>query len=73
MDDHVINLSKRVRGYLYVLVLFGGPVVAYLMDRGIFGPSELAFWTAITSAIALVARFNLGSSPRDQAPGNGAR
>lgn len=60
-----INIPESIRGWLYVLVIIGGPVVAYLMATGVFHEAEFALWSGITSAIALIARFNLGDSPHD--------
>lgn len=62
-----INLPEKVRGYLYVLVLVGGPVMTYLVTQGVLGNAEMVLWTGLTSIVALIARFNLGTSPADVA------
>lgn len=53
-----VNIPAHVRGWLYILVIIGGPVVAYLMAIGIFREAEFALWAGVTSAIGLIARFN---------------
>lgn len=54
-----LNVPSKVRAALYVLLMLGAPVVAYLQTEGHIGTSEVALWTALTSAIALLARLNV--------------
>lgn len=62
-----INVPEKLRGLLYIIVMVGGPIVAYAMDKGWIGAQELALWTGLTSIVALIARFNLAPSVADAA------
>lgn len=54
-----INPPRQLRIALYVLVMLGTPIVAYLQVKGIIGAPEIALWTALTSAVALMAGLNV--------------
>ena len=56
-----INIPSQVRSFLYILLVIGSPVVGYLAisQPDIIGPNEVALWSALTAAIALLARLNL--------------
>lgn len=56
-----INIPSQVRSALYVLLVIGSPIVGYLAiaQPDIIGPNEVALWSALTAAIALIARLNL--------------
>ncbi len=54
-----LNPPSQVRAALYVLVMIGTPVAAYLQIKGYIGTPEIALWTALTSAVALMAGFNV--------------
>lgn len=62
-----INVPEKLRGWLYVIVLLGGPLVAYAMDKGWLGMQELVLWTGLTTIVATIARFNLAPSVADAA------
>ncbi len=56
-----INIPSQVRSALYVLLVIGSPIVGYLAiaQPDIIGPNEVGLWSALTAAIALLARLNL--------------
>ncbi len=62
-----INIPEKWRGVLYIVCGIGSIVVTYLAATGVLGAEEVAAWTGFTAFVAVVARFNLGSSPRDDA------
>lgn len=62
-----INISERVRGWLYIITIFGSVAVTYLAAKSYIAVEEVAAWTAFTAAVATMARFNLGNSPTDLA------
>ena len=62
-----INVPEKLRGLLYIIVMVGGPIVAYAMDKEWIGAQELALWAGITSIVSLIARFNLAPSVADAA------
>lgn len=57
MND--MKVPSNVRSALYIVLMLGAPIVAYLQVSGYIGTNEVALWTALTSAIALMARLNL--------------
>lgn len=71
MNQQNLNPPANVRSVLYVVIMLGGPIIAYLQIKHpeIIGTAELALWTALTSAVALMAGLNVASGPTDQ--GNG--
>lgn len=56
-----VNVPSKVRSLLYILLVIGSPIVGYLAiaQPNIIGPNEVALWSALTAAIALLARLNL--------------
>lgn len=60
-----VNIPENVRGYLYMFCIFGSVAMTYLGATEIVGTAELAAWSGFTAAVALMARFNLGNSPKD--------
>ena len=60
-----INIPSQVRSFLYILLVIGSPIVGYLAiaQPDIIGPNEVALWSALTAAIALLARLNLTPDP----------
>jgi hypothetical protein len=62
-----INVPEKLRGWLYVIILLGGPVIYYCLDKGWIGMQELALWTGLTTIVATIARFNLAPSIADAA------
>lgn len=61
MDQNDIIVPRKLRSALYILLIIGSPVVGYLAisQPDIIGPNEVALWSALTAAIALIARLNL--------------
>lgn len=62
------NLPEKWRGILYVICTFGSLIALYLGARGLVGVEELSLWSGFTAAVAGIAGFNLGNSPRDTTP-----
>lgn len=54
-----INLPSQVRAALYVITALGSPIVAYLAAKEIIGDVEVSFWSALTTAVAALAAYNL--------------
>lgn len=54
-----VNIPSQVRSALYIILLLGSPVVAYLQTSGHIGTNEVTLWLALSAAIALIARLNL--------------
>lgn len=61
MDQNDIVIPRKVRSFLYILLVIASPIVGYLAisQPDIVGPNEVALWAALTTAIALIARLNL--------------
>lgn len=61
MDQNDIGVPRKVRSFLYVLLVIGSPIVGYLAiaQPEWVGPNEVALWSALTAAVALIARLNL--------------
>lgn len=54
-----LNIPANIRSWLYVAIVLGGPIIFYLLTKGWIGDTELALWTGITSAVALLAKLNV--------------
>lgn len=54
-----LNLPRNVRAGLYILIIVGSPVIGYLSMSEFIGANEVALWSALTTAVAAVARLNL--------------
>lgn len=54
-----LNLPADVRKLLYVIITIGGPIVIYLTVSGRIGENEVALWTGLASAVALMAGLNV--------------
>lgn len=54
-----LNIPSQIRSALYIILMLGSPVVAYLQVENRIGTNEVALWLALSSAIALMARLNL--------------
>lgn len=54
-----LNPPAQLRTFLYVVIMLGTPIMAYLQIKGIADTPEIALWAALTSAIALMAGFNV--------------
>lgn len=54
-----LNPPPKVRAALYALTALGGPVVVYLLAKGIIGNLEMALWTGEVTAVSLMAGFNV--------------
>ena len=61
MDQNDIVVPRKVRSSLYIILIIGSPIVGYLAvsQPDVIGPNEVALWSALTAAIALIARLNL--------------
>lgn len=61
MNQNDIVVPRKVRSALYIILTIGSPIVGYLAisQPDIIGPNEVALWSALTAAIALIARLNL--------------
>lgn len=61
MDQNDIVVPRKVRSALYIILIIGSPIVGYLAvsQPDVIGPNEVALWSALTAAIALIARLNL--------------
>lgn len=61
MNQNDIVVPRKVRSALYILLVIGSPIVGYLAisQPDVIGPNEVALWSALTAAIALIARLNL--------------
>ena len=51
-------LTPTVRGWLYIIIAVGTPIVAVLTGAGVLPELYLQLWSGIVSAIAVLARFN---------------
>lgn len=54
-----VNIPRQVRAALYILLMLGSPIVAYLQIEEYIGANEVALWLALSAAIALMAGLNL--------------
>lgn len=54
-----VPLPPRLRVALYLLTMFGTPVVVYLRARGVIGDTELTLWSAEVAVASAVAAFNV--------------
>lgn len=54
-----LHIPSQVRSALYIILMLGAPVVAYLQIENIIGANEVALWAGLSSVIALIARLNL--------------
>lgn len=54
-----LNLPSKVRAALYVILMIGAPIVAYCQIKGFIGTAEVGLWTALTVAVAGLARLNV--------------
>lgn len=61
MDQNDIVVPRKLRSFLYIALIIGSPVIGYLAiaQPDLIGPNEVALWSALTAAIALIARLNL--------------
>lgn len=53
------NLPPRVRQSLYIFIIIGSPVVAYLSQKDFIGDTEVSLWSAVTTAIGALAAINV--------------
>lgn len=58
-----VNPPRRVRLGIYVVTLFGTPLVAYLNARGIVGDLEVALWSAEVAVATGLAALNTSTTP----------
>lgn len=56
-----VNIPRRLRLALYVLNVFGTPVVVYALAKGWIGDLELTLWGAEVTAAMTLAGLNVGS------------
>ena len=54
-----LNPPYKVRAFLYVILMLGSPIVAYLQTENHIGASEVNLWLALSAAIALMAGLNV--------------
>lgn len=61
MKPENLNPPASLRKALYIITTLGGPIIAYLQIKNpdLIGNAELALWTALTSAVALMAGLNV--------------
>jgi len=64
-----INIPRQVRAALYIILMIGSPIVAYLQIEGHIGVNEVALWLALSAAIALMAGLNLTPATPPVNPG----
>lgn len=57
-----VNLPYKVRALLYVANAVGGPVMAYLLARGVIGTLEVTLWAAEMTAVFALAGLNVTKS-----------
>ena len=57
-----LQLSDKVRGWLYVFTIFFTPTLAYLQASGKIDDALFTLGTAYIAAISLLARLNLSPS-----------
>ncbi len=56
-----ITLPPRLRIAIYLVTLFGTPVVAYLKARGFIGDLEVILWSAEVTAAGTIAVLNVNT------------
>lgn len=56
------NPSFRVRATIYILATISSPIVAYMNDKNIIGDMEVNLWSALMSAIFVLAALNVKSN-----------
>lgn len=54
-----VNLPYKVRSALYIGNAVGGPIMAYLLARGVIGTLEVGLWAAESAAIFALAGLNV--------------
>ena len=54
-----LNIPDKVRGWIYVSIVFIQPTLTYLYATGRIGDAEMALGTAYTMAAAMLARLNI--------------
>lgn len=54
-----LNIPYKVRAGIYITNVLGSPVVAYLLERGIIGTTEMQLWAAEVAAAFLLAGLNV--------------
>ena len=54
-----LNVPDKVRGWIYVSIVFLMPTMTYLSETGIIGTAEVALVTAYVMAAAMLARLNI--------------
>lgn len=58
-----LNIPSKVRGWIYVSIVFFTPTLAYLAETGIIGTAEVTLGTAYIMAAAMLARLNVTPNP----------
>lgn len=61
-----INIPRQIRAALYVALMIGSPIVAYLQIEEYIGTNEVALWLALSAAIALMAGLNLTPASQER-------
>lgn len=56
-----LNPPSNIRKALYIITGVGGPIVAYLLTKGVIGNVEVALWSAEVAVISGMAAFNVPS------------
>ena len=54
-----LNPPYKVRAALYVLLMLGSPIIAYLQTENLIGASELNLWLGLSTVIAFMAGLNV--------------
>lgn len=54
-----INLPYKVRAAIYILIVLGTPLIAYLRVRGFIGDNEVVLWGAYVTAAGTLAAVNV--------------
>lgn len=54
-----VNIPSQLRSALYIILMLGSPIVAYLQTSGYIGTNEVTLWLALSTVIAAIARLNL--------------
>lgn len=60
MEQFTVN--DKIRGWLYVLLIFAAPTVTYLAETDVIGTAMVTLLTAYTMGVAALARINLTPS-----------
>lgn len=58
-----LNVPDKVRGWIYVSIVFLMPTLAYLSETGRIGTAEVTLGTAYVMAAAMLARLNITPKP----------